>query len=155
MSVYAGLKIAAEGLQEELHLTLAFFGKIPESQHTEIAAKIFVALGPSFEGTTVFLDGEDMFGPAKDLRVRLARFADKDPVGNLAASLYEEYGNKEYPHRLHITSNKNPVDDDILFFAPSVSGCSVYLRQTGPEKKTLFMIGRNDGAGKTLPLASN
>ena len=71
MSVYAGLKIAADGLQEELHLTLAFFGKIPESLVSEIANKMLVALEPSFSGTTVLLDGEDMFGPAKDLRVRL------------------------------------------------------------------------------------
>lgn len=143
MSIYAGLKITHEGLQEELHLTLAFFGKISESTQQEIATKIKSALGPTFDGTTVYLDDKDMFGEAKDLPVRLAHFADNDPVGILAASLYAAYGNKTYPHRLHISSNKNYKDDAILFSAPSIAGCSVYLRRTGPEKVDLLAIDCN------------
>lgn len=128
-SYYIGLKIQGAPTH---HVTLSFLGDKSNSVIDDIIKLINSQLG-EFKCVDIILDDFDMFGPDKDLKVRLCHFDTSKESGknihNLASQLYEEYGNHDYPQRFHISTNGS-LDDELICNSKVLQGCQVYIKAT-------------------------
>lgn len=140
MPYYVGLQIEeAKGH----HVTLAFLGNLSQTViDQEVIPMINDHIGSDFKGVDVLLDGFDMYGPAKNLKVRLAHFDSESESGGvvheLAKALYERYATKDYPQNFHISTTGNAKGDGVICQAQSVRGCKIYVKSTGKNGATLY-----------------
>jgi 2'-5' RNA ligase len=132
-SYYVGIQIEeAEGA----HVTVAFLGKKTNEEITEVIAVVEDCLGQTqLGGVPIVLDQEDMFGPNKDLRVRICHFDTSTKCGqtikDLAVNLYDRFAKKDYPQNLHITATKVTAENDVIFKSNNVTGCKIYVKKLG------------------------
>lgn len=134
MSYYMGLAI--EGM-EGYHLTLAFLGALSKPTLEKVIETIHTHLNDScFEGVSILLDDEDMFGPNKNIHVRLCHLDDTTKIGQsvfvLAKEVYDQYAKKDYPQNFHISATgKNAAADEMLFKANTLIGSTIFIKKTG------------------------
>lgn len=110
---------------ENLHITLRFFGDVPEPLAAELDSELGRVTG---EPLTLSLEGAGAFGEGDDLRVLWAGVADSEPLRVLAG-------------RCETAARRAGLKPDKRVYKPHVT--LAYLRRPDPARVAAWIQGHN------------